>query len=508
MANRKRRQRTEARLTDSTPATARLSVWQDANYHGYTIAEKRLDRRQIVTSLLSKVREQNLDLKVAVLAADDISCAQWKRFLEKYSSENWIVVTPSALLADGGEAGSNYVLIIDEAEAYTVEELAPALAGAVATLGLCSSHRGLGGAVQLRKLIGRSLDRSHRGGRSFDVHQLAAHCTFSGNRGDGNKIVLDDDDLPEQLPKASEQHDALRYYLKEVGRFPLLKAEQEIDLAKQIEAGLYATRIVEDVTEKRLRLSAAQRRYLSIISLEGAAAKAQFITSNLRLVISIARRYQSRIELLDAIQEGNLGLLRAVEKFDYTKGYKFSTYATWWIRQAITRAIADQTNVIRIPVHQFESDKPILDEWRRQISEGGFPTPRDIANTMHISAHEVEAALGRHRHPLSLEELAEERFDIKDPDEHLIPHEALMFSMIRDRLQEVLKRLDEREADVIRLRFGLVDGRTRTLEEIGATYSLSRERIRQIEAKAHSKLYEVRRFLRPYLEFFDDAVLI
>jgi RNA polymerase nonessential primary-like sigma factor len=244
---------------------------------------------------------------------------------------------------------------------------------------------------------------------------------------------------------------------------------------------------------------------LDTIIEDGRSAKAQFITCNLRLVYNIAKKHGRRMGILDAIQEGNRGLIHAVEKFDYAKGFKFSTYATWWIRQAITRAIADQANPIRLPVHIFEADNVVLNEIRRRSSEGKSTQPADVAAALNLSPEDVEAAIKRHRSPLSLELLAEEGIDIVTDcigdDEGLSAEESLIAELQHVDIRHVLCTLDEREQLVVRLRFGLDDGQPRTLEQIGKSFGLSRERVRQIERETMIKLRQGQRAdrLRPYL---------
>jgi RNA polymerase primary sigma factor len=237
------------------------------------------------------------------------------------------------------------------------------------------------------------------------------------------------------------------------------------------------------------------------IARDGERARGHFLAANLRLVVSLAKRYSGRIEIMDAIQEGNLGLIRAVDKFDYTKGNKFSTYATWWIRQSITRAIADQANLIRIPVHLVESDNPVIAERRRRVREHESTAAADIASALDLNLSDVELAMARHQQPLSLEVLAELGVDMAEPDECVIDQQVI-FTSLQDQLQSVLESLKERESGVVRLRFGLDDDVPRTLDEIGQVYGVTRERIRQIESKTMTKLRHPTRsqVLLDYLE--------
>jgi RNA polymerase primary sigma factor len=303
--------------------------------------------------------------------------------------------------------------------------------------------------------------------------------------------------------------DPVRMYLKEIGKVPLLNARQEVDLAMKIEAGQEAALKLDDARQRGVELDPAQRRRLQRIETTGLNAKKQLVEANLRLVVSIAKRYVGRGMLfLDLIQEGNLGLIRAVEKFDYTKGYKFSTYATWWIRQAITRAIADQARTIRIPVHMVETINKLIRVQRQLLQDlGREPTPEEIGEQMDMSADRVREILKISQEPVSLETPIGEEEDsqlgdfIEDGDA-VVPPEAASFSMLQEQLAKVLEGLSERERRVIELRFGLLDGHPRTLEEVGREFGVTRERIRQIESKTLSKLRHPTRSgkLKDYLE--------
>ncbi|MCL4079009.1 RNA polymerase sigma factor RpoD [Coriobacteriia bacterium Es71-Z0120] len=303
--------------------------------------------------------------------------------------------------------------------------------------------------------------------------------------------------------------DPVRMYLKEIGKVPLLTAAQEVDLAKKIEAGVEATAKLEEAEAKGIQLDPAERRRLERLEQIGLQAKQQLVEANLRLVVSIAKRYVGRGMLfLDLIQEGNLGLIRAVEKFDYSKGFKFSTYATWWIRQAITRAIADQARTIRIPVHMVETINKLIRIQRQLLQElGREPTPEEIGEQMDMTADRVREILKISQEPVSLETPIGEEEDSQlgdfiEDSEAVVPAEAASFSMLQEQLQRVLDSLSERERKVIELRFGLVDGHPRTLEEVGREFGVTRERIRQIESKTLSKLRHPSRSsrLRDYLE--------
>lgn len=303
--------------------------------------------------------------------------------------------------------------------------------------------------------------------------------------------------------------DPVRMYLKEIGKVPLLTASQEIDLAMKIEAGVAATEELERAEEEGLELDRREMRRLTRVEQVGIEAKQQLIEANLRLVVSIAKRYVGRGMLfLDLIQEGNLGLIRAVEKFDYTKGFKFSTYATWWIRQAITRAIADQARTIRIPVHMVETINKLVRIQRQLLQElGREPSPEEIGEKMGLSAERVREIQKISQEPVSLETPIGEEEDSQlgdfiEDDAAVVPPDAASFSMLQEQLGKVLDGLAERERKVISLRFGLEDGHPRTLEEVGREFGVTRERIRQIESKTLAKLRHPSRSskLKDYLE--------
>jgi RNA polymerase primary sigma factor len=303
--------------------------------------------------------------------------------------------------------------------------------------------------------------------------------------------------------------DPVRMYLKEIGKVPLLTAAQEVDLAMKIEAGLEATARLDEAEGTGTTLDRAEKRRLQRIERVGLDAKQQLVEANLRLVVSIAKRYVGRGMLfLDLIQEGNLGLIRAVEKFEYQKGFKFSTYATWWIRQAITRAIADQARTIRIPVHMVETINKLIRVQRQLLQElGREPSPEEIGDKMEMTADRVREILKISQEPVSLETPIGEEEDSQLGDfiedgEAVVPPDAASFSMLQEQLSKVLDGLAERERKVIELRFGLVDGHPRTLEEVGREFGVTRERIRQIESKTLCKLRHPSRSskLKDYLE--------
>lgn len=335
-------------------------------------------------------------------------------------------------------------------------------------------------------------------------------------------IILDDEDEVEvekidlSVPEGVSVEDPVRMYLKEIGKVPLLSADEEIELAQNMEDGAVAT---EKINVLKGRLDGASEEEKAEIKQEiktlqrdvdkGADAKKRLAEANLRLVVSIAKRYVGRGMLfLDLIQEGNLGLIKAVEKFDYKKGYKFSTYATWWIRQAITRAIADQARTIRIPVHMVETINKLIRVSRQLLQElGREPSPEEIAKEMNMPVERVREILKISQEPVSLETPIGEEEDshlgdfIKD-DNVPVPADAAAFTLLKEQLEEVLGTLTEREQKVLTLRFGLEDGRARTLEEVGKEFNVTRERIRQIEAKALRKLRHPSRSrkLKDYLE--------
>ncbi|ANI39515.1 RNA polymerase sigma factor [Mycolicibacterium vaccae 95051] len=303
--------------------------------------------------------------------------------------------------------------------------------------------------------------------------------------------------------------DSVRAYLKQIGKVALLNAEEEVDLAKRIEAGLYATQLMAELAEKGEKLTTAQRRDMMWVCRDGDRAKNHLLEANLRLVVSLAKRYTGRgMAFLDLIQEGNLGLIRAVEKFDYTKGYKFSTYATWWIRQAITRAMADQARTIRIPVHMVEVINKLGRIQRELLQDlGREPTPEELAKEMDITPEKVLEIQQYAREPISLDQTIGDEGDSQlgdfiEDSEAVVAVDAVSFTLLQDQLQSVLETLSEREAGVVRLRFGLTDGQPRTLDEIGQVYGVTRERIRQIESKTMSKLRHPSRsqVLRDYLD--------
>jgi RNA polymerase primary sigma factor len=309
-----------------------------------------------------------------------------------------------------------------------------------------------------------------------------------------------------RVAAAGATADPVKDYLRQIGRVRLLSAGQEVELAKRIEAGLFAG---QQLAARSRDLSAEARTDLERVAEDGRAARDHLLEANLRLVVSLARRYTGRGMLfLDLIQEGNLGLIRAVEKFDYTRGYKFSTYATWWIRQAITRAMADQARTIRLPVHMVEAIGRLARVQRQMLQDlGREPTPEELAAGLDMTPDKVIEVLRYGREPISLhiplgEDGDSELGDLIEDSEAIQPGEAVSFILLQEQLRSVLDTLSEREAGVVSMRFGLTDGQPKTLDEIGKVYGVTRERIRQIESKTMSKLRHPSRsqVLRDYLD--------
>ncbi len=341
-----------------------------------------------------------------------------------------------------------------------------------------------------------------------DDPELADEPDLDGDDEEKTGFVLGgtDDDAPaQQVVTAGATADPVKDYLKQIGKVALLNAEQEVDLAKRIEAGLFA----EEKLADSKKLDPKYRRELEWIANDGRHAKNHLLEANLRLVVSLAKRYTGRGMLfLDLIQEGNLGLIRAVEKFDYTKGYKFSTYATWWIRQAITRAMADQARTIRIPVHMVEVINKLARVQRQMLQDlGREPTPEELAAELDMTPEKVVEVQKYGREPISLhtplgEDGDSEFGDLIEDSEAVVPADAVGFTLLQEELSKVMDTLSEREAGVVGMRFGLTDGQPKTLDEIGRVFGVTRERIRQIESKTMSKLRHPSRsqVLRDYLD--------
>ena len=333
--------------------------------------------------------------------------------------------------------------------------------------------------------------------------------TNAGIHVKGGFVVSDSDETDEpiqQVTVAGATADPVKDYLKQIGKVSLLNAEQEVDLARRIEAGLYAEYKLKNQADE---MTSRERRELHFLAQDGQQAKNHLLEANLRLVVSLAKRYTGRgMQFLDLIQEGNLGLIRAVEKFDYTKGYKFSTYATWWIRQAITRAMADQARTIRIPVHMVEVINKLARVQRQMLQDlGREPTPEELAKELDMTAEKVVEVQKYGREPISLhtplgEDGDSEFGDLIEDSEAIVPADAVSFTLLQEQLHHVLDTLSEREAGVVSMRFGLGDGQPKTLDAIGTVYGVTRERIRQIESKTMSKLRHPSRsqVLRDYLD--------
>ncbi|WP_406441900.1 RNA polymerase sigma factor [Streptomyces sp. NBC_01613] len=371
-------------------------------------------------------------------------------------------------------------------------------------------------AATAKKTVAKKTAAKKTGAKKDDaevVEEEAAEDTPKGadepEGAESAGFVLSDEDEgdapAQQVAAAGATADPVKDYLKQIGKVPLLNAEQEVELAKRIEAGLFA----EDKLANADKLAPKLKRELEIIAEDGRRAKNHLLEANLRLVVSLAKRYTGRGMLfLDLIQEGNLGLIRAVEKFDYTKGYKFSTYATWWIRQAITRAMADQARTIRIPVHMVEVINKLARVQRQMLQDlGREPTPEELAKELDMTPEKVIEVQKYGREPISLhtplgEDGDSEFGDLIEDSEAVVPADAVSFTLLQEQLHSVLDTLSEREAGVVSMRFGLTDGQPKTLDEIGKVYGVTRERIRQIESKTMSKLRHPSRsqVLRDYLD--------
>jgi RNA polymerase primary sigma factor len=343
---------------------------------------------------------------------------------------------------------------------------------------------------------------------AVDTEEAVEEEQEASGKGEEAFVISDVDDTDEPVQTvtvAGATADPVKDYLKQIGKVSLLNAEQEVELAKRIEAGLFA----EEMLAEGPKLDKKTRLDLEWIATDGRRAKNHLLEANLRLVVSLAKRYTGRGMLfLDLIQEGNLGLIRAVEKFDYTKGYKFSTYATWWIRQAITRAMADQARTIRIPVHMVEVINKLARVQRQMLQDlGREPTPEELAKELDMTPEKVVEVQKYGREPISLhtplgEEGDSEFGDLIEDSEAIVPSDAVSFTLLQEQLESVLDTLSDREAGVVRMRFGLTDGQPKTLDEIGKVYGVTRERIRQIESKTMSKLRHPSRsqVLRDYLD--------
>ena len=365
---------------------------------------------------------------------------------------------------------------------------------------LAKNNNGVLTNLDLLKYYTEDRDEYDKLEKALQDQDITINQVDDSELGDEEPIIIEEEEVDistyDQLPSSVKVDDPVRMYLKEIGNIPLLTLEQETTYAKEVEAGRDAKAKLA-VIEADDQNTVSQEDYEALLDLSDAAdnAKEKLVDANLRLVVSIAKRYLGRgLQFLDLIQEGNMGLIKAVDKFDSTKGYKFSTYATWWIRQAITRAVADQARTIRIPVHMVETINRLVRTQRQLVQElSREPSQQEIADRMGVSVEKVQQIQKIAQEPISLEQPVGEEEDsslgdfISDPHA-LDPYEYTAKMKLKEELDEVLKTLTEREERVIRLRFGLIDGRQRTLEEVGKEFNVTRERIRQIEAKALKKL--------------------
>jgi RNA polymerase primary sigma factor len=486
---------------DADRALKILTGWQASDFRGYAI----------VVSLSAALADQQLPVSRLLIAADEIAAEQWRQHLSDSDpalGREWSIRTPDSLI-DGDRLDGTFVVVADELESYLDETVAAVLGEARAILGLCASPAALAGAA-LRRFAGRAVDTS-RAAAALDLAPLAAPRPAHAADPDAG-------DAREQLVAVADPKDLLGLYLRQVQTIPLLSAAEEIELATRIEAGVLADEALAEgprsfraaVAGANSRWSAAMERDLRTLVLQGQAAKERFVVSNLRLVYWIARRYATRMDIMDAIQEGSLGLIRAVEKFDHRQGNKFSTYATWWVRQAITRAIADQERTIRIPVHMVEQINKLTRVQREMRQElGREPTPEELAKELDMTPEKVVETQAYAREPLSLDEVIDAGFDIEEAFAH-DPHEPAVLGLLREQVEAALGTLSEREAAVIRMRFGFFDSEVKTLDEIGKAFGLTRERIRQIESKSLSKLRHPVRSgaLREYFEGKIDPELV
>ncbi len=412
---------------------------------------------------------------------------------------------PAAAVDLGADAADLDVLVVDE---LVVDEL---VVDEVVVDGVTVDDAELVEVVEIVEIVEIEVDEAEvevEREDSEDGDDETAKPATEEESEDAGFVIRDDDeeDAPaQQVVTAGATADPVKDYLKQIGKVALLNAEQEVELAKRIEAGLFA----EEKLNSGEKLEMKLKRELWWIAQDGKKAKNHLLEANLRLVVSLAKRYTGRGMLfLDLIQEGNLGLIRAVEKFDYTKGYKFSTYATWWIRQAITRAMADQARTIRIPVHMVEVINKLARVQRQMLQDlGREPTPEELARELDMTPEKVVEVQKYGREPISLhtplgEDGDSEFGDLIEDSEAVVPAEAVSFTLLQEQLHSVLDTLSEREAGVVSMRFGLTDGQPKTLDEIGKVYGVTRERIRQIESKTMSKLRHPSRsqVLRDYLD--------
>jgi RNA polymerase primary sigma factor len=504
-------------LTGATPAQARQVLRALANAGVTVVVDGTVSTRQRVS---------------AARSAAPASKSSTARTGKVKASKSAAASSPTASKSRSRESPvGNEAVTAEAASGETAGATAAGATAAGATAGGAGAGSGTApqpdqvaagqaGAVGPQAPPGVSLDEDEARALAADVEDivldepagLAAKAKADAQADDDFEWDDDESEALKQARRDAEltaSADSVRAYLKQIGKVPLLNAEQEVELAKRIEAGLYATERLRQVEEQEEQLPTTLRRDLLWITRDGDRAKNHLLEANLRLVVSLAKRYTGRgMAFLDLIQEGNLGLIRAVEKFDYTKGYKFSTYATWWIRQAITRAMADQARTIRIPVHMVEVINKLGRIQRELLQDlGREPTPEELAKEMDISPEKVLEIQQYAREPISLDQTIGDEGDSQlgdfiEDSEAVVAVDAVSFSLLQDQLQQVLQTLSEREAGVVRLRFGLTDGQPRTLDEIGQVYGVTRERIRQIESKTMSKLRHPSRsqVLRDYLD--------
>jgi RNA polymerase primary sigma factor len=484
------------------------------------------DRQPVIERELKRPGRPDQDPRAAGVQTAPPPGGPGPRDSEEHGSRLRSDVGGGLIAVDPGEAGPGADADLENADPGDFSDLDPDDADLKAVL--AEEDLGEAGLGDFGDLAGEADVPEGPGGPGYPEDsqpgQPSADAKAAGPAGAGTPVVKlsadgagedeeifvfgdDDDDLPAaQVLVAGATADPVKDYLKQIGKVPLLNAEQEVELAKRIEAGLFAE---EKLARHGASMQGGERNDLEWIAEDGRRAKDHLLEANLRLVVSLAKRYTGRGMLfLDLIQEGNLGLIRAVEKFDYTKGYKFSTYATWWIRQAITRAMADQARTIRIPVHMVEVINKLARVQRQMLQDlGREPTPDELAVELDMTPEKVVEVQKYGREPISLhtplgEDGDSEFGDLIEDSEAIQPGEAVSFTLLQEQLHSVLDTLSEREAGVVSMRFGLTDGQPKTLDEIGKVYGVTRERIRQIESKTMSKLRHTSRsdLLRDYLD--------
>jgi RNA polymerase primary sigma factor len=461
--------------------------------------------------------------------AADIAMSRTKVVLRSFSEEGVSVMVEADISADAAQSRRRAVAAATAAKRATTKQVEPSPAKKAAAKALpvtvvagndetpslkkatpkaAAKKAAQPAAKKTAAKAGGTGDAVAAGGADAEG-ALPGDAPEAGERDEAEGFVIADDDEEDapaqQVATAGATADPVKDYLKQIGKVALLNAEQEVNLAKRIEAGLFS----EEKLNSGEKFSPKLKKELDWISEDGRRAKNHLLEANLRLVVSLAKRYTGRGMLfLDLIQEGNLGLIRAVEKFDYTKGYKFSTYATWWIRQAITRAMADQARTIRIPVHMVEVINKLARVQRQMLQDlGREPSPEELAKELDMTPEKVVEVQKYGREPISLhtplgEDGDSEFGDLIEDSEAVVPADAVSFTLLQEQLHSVLDTLSEREAGVVSMRFGLTDGQPKTLDEIGKVYGVTRERIRQIESKTMSKLRHPSRsqVLRDYLD--------